>query len=72
MDLYSKIDKNLFNDYINSGKDVLFKLDGKNSPFAKDFIYPLHYKPAHENNQVTTDLFQYIMLINNVNKSNSL
>ncbi|MFR3558768.1 MAG: hypothetical protein ACLTUN_09515 [Paraclostridium sordellii] len=72
MDLYSKIDKNLFNDYINSGKDVLFKLNGKNSPFSKDFIYPLYYKPTHKNNQVTTDLFQYIMLINDVNKSNSL
>lgn len=72
MEINSKVDKNLFNDYINSGKYTLFKLNGKNSPFSNDFVYPLHFKPKPQENQVTTDLFEYLMLINDVEQSKPL
>jgi hypothetical protein len=72
MEINSKVDKKLFGDYINSGKDTLFKLNGTDSPFSTDFVYPLHHKPKPQKNQVTTDLFEYLMLINDVKQSKPL
>lgn len=47
--------------------NTLFKLNGDNSPFEKDLIWPDNYfdPGTRQGNEVTTDYYQYIVVIKN-------
>lgn len=55
----------VFNDF-TGGNFTLFNLNNENSPFSKELIWPLyHYEPKE--NAVTTDYFQYLLIIKDAN-----
>lgn len=51
------------NDYTDKGNCTIFKLNGENSPYAKELVWPLATKRPTE--KATTDYFQYYIVIKN-------
>ena len=64
----------LFDSYINSDSSdcILFDLNKDNSPFEKEFIWPLKSDIEVIEGSSTTDYIQYLLLIKNPNQSKYL
>ena len=64
------IDINLFNEYLTTKDDaILFKLNSKNSPFNDKHINLLKYEQPSKKDIVTTDYFDYLLMIKGSEKS---
>lgn len=64
------IDTNLFNEILNTKDDaILFKLNSKNSQFNDKHINLLKYEQPSKNDIVTTNYFDYLLMIKGSEKS---
>ena len=64
------IDTILFNEFLDTKDDaILFKLNSKNSPFNDKHINLLKYEQPSKNDIVTTNYFDYLLMIKGSEKS---
>lgn len=64
------INTDIFSDYMkNKNTCMLFKLNGDKSPFEKELISPFQSGNEFDKSKVTTDYFQYMVILKGVNQS---
>ena len=69
----SYINREIFNDYLNSEDDcILFDLRNSNSPFKEEYISPFSGETIYDNKKHITDYVDYMVILKGISQSPNL